>query len=120
MVHNAYASRILGAALASTRLAAGFRKAAYQAEHIVPVGKWTGKSAAVQAAVAKAQANMEKFGVGLNSVSNGFWAKAGHMGSHTDKYFLAMGKIIGDAKSKRQLTDGLQDLRRMLERGDFL
>lgn len=120
MVHNAYASRIPGTALASKRLAAGFCKAAYQAAHIVPVGKWTGRSAAVQAAVAKAQANMEKFGVGLNSVSNGFWAKAGHMRSHTDKYLLAMGKIIGEAKSKRQLTDGLQDLRRMLERGDFL
>ena len=58
LVHNAYASRIPGTALASTRLAAGFRKAAYQAAHIVPVGNWTGRSAAVQAAVAKAQANI--------------------------------------------------------------
>jgi len=119
LVHNAYASRMLGRALASTRLAAGFRKAGYQAAHIVPTGAWTGRSAAVQNAVKLAQANMAKFGVGLNSTPNGFWAKAGHMGSHTDRYLLAMGKIIGDAKSKRQLTDGLQDLRRMLERGDF-
>jgi len=36
---------------------------------------------------------------------NGFWAKSGHLGTHTNKYFLEMGKAferVHDAESARR------------------
>jgi len=124
-VHNAYASKLLGTAIsagsaAPKKFAAAMRRLGYQAGHIVPVGKFTKRSAEVQKAIADSQAALARAGISLNkSWQNGFWAKTGHLGSHKDSYLLAMGNRLRGLTSKADVERGLLDLKNMLQNGVF-
>jgi hypothetical protein len=42
------------------------------------------------------------------------------MGTHTYKYFIAMGKAFNGAKTKAQVLKALDNLKTRILRGDFL
>ena len=118
-------SKALGKALSAgaalpKAFAKAMRRLGYQAAHIVPVGRFLHRSASVQKAIADSQAILNRFGIKMNSSANGFWAKAGHLGSHSDKFFFEMGRILRSKTNKREVLDGLLQLKQMLQRGDFI
>lgn len=63
-----------------------------QAAHIVPVGAFRNRSSVVQAYVRDAQAILRKHRIDLDTPVNGFWAGVGHLGTHTNKYLIAMSR----------------------------
>jgi len=65
-----------------------------QAAHIVPVGAFRNRSSVVQAYVRDAQAILRKHRIDLDTPVNGFWAGVGHLGTHTNKYLIAMSRRI--------------------------
>jgi hypothetical protein len=99
------------------------RKKGEQAAHIVPSGDWanTNRSDAVKEAIKKSQDKIsELLGTGgINSWQNGFWAKAGHEGSHKDKYFLKMWEVLQHAKTPQDALAKLAYLRQLLQSGAY-
>jgi Pretoxin HINT domain len=95
-----------------------------QAAHIVPAGDWsqTKRSTAVKLAIAEAQELVNKImgPGGLNSHINGFFAKAGHKGTHTDKFFRALPGALAGAKDPRTLKNKLDTLLVRIENGEFI
>jgi hypothetical protein len=51
---------------------------------------------------------------------NGFWAQAGHAGTHTDEYFLELGKKFESVTSKAEAEKALESMWKKIEKGDFL
>jgi hypothetical protein len=93
-----------------------------QAAHIIPQGDWsnTHRSAQVREMIANSQAKVrELLPGGIDSYYNGFWAKPGHLGTHTDKYFETMWKLLKDARSENEVVSALDRLRKMAENGAF-
>jgi hypothetical protein len=93
-----------------------------QAAHIVPAGNWakTNRSPLVKDAIAKSQAKVnELLPGGINGHYNGFWAKSGHMGTHTDDYFLEMWRRLERVRTENELVTQLTELRRLAESGAF-
>jgi hypothetical protein len=94
-----------------------------QAAHIVPAGNWanTNRSQIVKDAIAKSQAKInELLPQGINGYYNGFWAKSGHMGTHTDAYFKKMWDLLQTAKTENDVVSLLSQLRKMAESGFFI
>ena len=94
-----------------------------QAAHIVPAGNWsyTKRSQVVKDAIADSQAKINQFlPGGINSYQNGFWAKAGHLGTHTDVYFMKMWELLKEASSKEDVLSALNELRRLAEGNEFV
>jgi hypothetical protein len=88
-----------------------------QAAHIVPAGDWarTARSLEVKSAIANSQAKVREFlPGGINSSYNGFWAKAGHLGTHTDRYFLKMWQVLQNANTENGVVSALSRLRGLL------
>jgi hypothetical protein len=56
---------------------------------------------------------------GYETVSNGFWAKAGHMRTHTDAYFEKMWDLLKNARTENEAVSALSKLRQMAESGVF-
>jgi Pretoxin HINT domain/A nuclease family of the HNH/ENDO VII superfamily with conserved AHH len=101
------------------RLAQRMRELGYQAAHIVPVGKFSKRPKAVRDAIADSQAVLKKYDIDINSQANGFWAKAGHGGSHSNAYFLEMGRRLNRATNRREVEYELNALRQLLQSGAF-
>lgn len=97
-------------------------KGGYQAAHIVPTNNFTRRSASVQKSIKTAQSKFDKYlGSSLRDTAmNGFWAKAGHAGTHTDEYFLALGKAFKNVSSEASAKKVLQSLWKRIEKGDFV
>jgi len=109
--------------LADDLIAKGYpRPPGYQAGHIVPTNVFTRRSAAVQKAITTAQTKFDKYlSEDLrDAVINGFWAEAGHAGTHTDKFFLELGKAFRGVKSKKSAEAALESLWKRIEFGEFL
>lgn len=116
--HNASCdARMLGKRLEATERPRGIGE---QAAHVVPTGAFTGRSAKVQAAIRDAQAILEAEGIGINSASNGFWATARHNGTHTDKFFLELGRRLNDARSAGTVRETLEAIRLEAKAGAFI
>ncbi len=93
----------------------------WQAGHIVPTNNFSKRSAEVQKAIRTAQ---KKFDVYLGSnmrdnAINGFWAGAGHAGTHSDKFFLALGQAFRGVKTKKQAEAALNSIWKRIEKGEF-
>ncbi|OVE77772.1 hypothetical protein BVX99_01745 [bacterium F16] len=114
------ASAELGRDLASSGLARP--TGGYQAAHIVPTGAFSNRSAIIQKAIRLAQSRFDEFlgPAARNSTINGFWAKSGHLGTHRDKFFLALEKTLKNVKSKPQMEAALKALRNRIKSGDFI
>jgi RHS repeat-associated protein len=118
---TAQAAKELGSSLEA---AGKVRPSGGQAAHIVPTSAWAKAkiSDAAKAGIKIAQNKFDKFlGAGArNSSINGFWAKAGHDGTHTNKFFEALGKAFSDVDSKESAEAALEAVRKRIEAGDFL
>jgi hypothetical protein len=113
LVHNNSAdARALGRALEA---AGEVRATGDQAAHVVPTGAFSGRSASVQKAVRTAQAALESGGIPKNSAPNGFFAPAGHTGTHTDAYLLRLGEMMADAVSSDTVRETLNAIRLSLK-----
>ena len=94
-----------------------------QAAHIVPENI-ASRSAEVQDSIDRARAVIKRNlgDDGINSAVNGFKAKVGHMGTHTDNYLEDLGGILEQAEAeggKEGVINALADLRRSILNGDF-
>ncbi len=121
LVHNACNSAQLGKNL----IAAGYPKPGlgWQAAHIVPIGAFSNRTPEVQAAIKLAQAKVSQYlasSGGLNSAANGFWSFAGHAGTHTDKYFLSLGRAFEGINNTKGALSVLSSLWSQIEAGAFL
>lgn len=127
LVHNACDSKILGRNLSSgaadpVAYATRIKALGYQAAHVVPTSTWARSrniSDAAKDAILDAQATLDRVGIDINDVANGFWAKPRHMGSHTSDYFEVMGDRLRGLQTRRDVEFALNDLRRMLQDGLF-
>src|SRR5262245_44609904 len=92
-----------------------------QAAHVVPSGDWSqsGRSAAVIQAVEDAQAALRSAGIAGNSAPNGFWATAGHNGTHTDAYLLQLGERMNQAVANGTVAETLNAIRKEAIAGVF-
>ncbi len=93
------------------------------AAHIVPTGNFSQRSESVRNAISTAQAKFNKFlgGDARNGASNGFWSKdSTHAGTHTDKFFSALGEAFKDVASKKDAEDAIALIRKRIEDGEFL
>ncbi|EDL58363.1 putative large secreted protein [Gimesia maris DSM 8797] len=94
----------------------------YQAAHIVPTNNFSKRSQSVQNAIKTAQKKFNTYlGKKLRDTNiNGFWAKAGHAGTHTDEYFLELGKAFQSANSKDAVEKALTLMWKRIEAGEFI
>jgi hypothetical protein len=101
---------------------AGPRPPGFQAAHLVPTNNFTKRAADVQKAIKTAQAKFDKFLSPelRDKTINGFWAEAGHAGTHTDKFFRELGKAFRGVNSEASANRALSSLWKRVERGDFL
>ncbi len=94
-----------------------------QAAHIVPTGRFSNRSVRVQQAIKTAQMNFDKYlGAGYRNRSiNGFFTRNNrHLGTHTDNYFIALGKEFDKVASRRDALEALQRIRSRIQIGEFL
>jgi hypothetical protein len=118
LVHNGCASRELADDLSKTTPRPS---ANHQAAHIVPGGAFSNRIDDVARAIKMAQDKMGEFLPGMrNTAINGFWATAGHLGTHTNKFFLAMGEAFRDVGSAQGARNALEGLMQQINAGDFL
>nr|MDJ0632716.1 peptidoglycan-binding protein [Xenococcaceae cyanobacterium MO_188.B29] len=95
-------------------------KGDYQAAHIVPTGDFSTRSAKVRKAIEMVQKKFNQYLPGQrNKAINGFWAEPGHAGTHTDKFFLELGKQFMNVKSPAQAKAALTRMWKKIESGDF-
>jgi hypothetical protein len=122
LVHNAGPSCKLGTDLAggSAAYARGARQAGWQAGHIVPWGNFSNRAAKVQDAIKDAKTALGKAGIGLNDSWNGFWTQsANHLGTHTDSFFLQLGRALDGLTDRTQVMDVLGGFRDRILLGEF-
>ena len=94
----------------------------WQAGHLVPTNNFTKRNKAVQKAILGAQKKVDQY-LGANlrdDTINGFMAKAGHGGTHTDKFFTALGEAFKPVRSKKAARKALDDLWKRVEEGEFV
>ena len=84
-----------------------------QAAHVVPVGLFSKRAPAVQRAVSRAQNILTKHGIDLNNPVNGFWATAGHLGTHKDRYLVAMADRLKTADLRGGVYGVLSELQKL-------
>ena len=93
----------------------------WQAGHIVPTNNFKNRSKEVQSAIQTAQEKFNKY-LGedqRNAAINGFWAQAGHAGTHTDKFFLELGDAFSNVSSSKQAEATLNKMWKRIEQGEF-
>jgi hypothetical protein len=109
--------------LADDLIASGYpRPPGYQAGHIVPTNVFSNRSEEVQKAILTAQSKFNRYlGEELRDAAiNGFWAEAGHAGTHTDKFFLALGEAFKNVRSKKTAELALESLWERIIKGEFI
>lgn len=115
LVHNSGPSCELGKALTdNVALAArALRAAGYKAGHIVPWGKFSARTRpGVEKALIAAKAALEAADIGLNEAWNGFWTTSSrHLGTHTDDFFIALGKRLEGLTDRDDVLNALAKLR---------
>ena len=117
LVHNTGCdSRILGNDLTAT---VGPRGVGDQAAHVVPTGAFSNRSAEVQKALEDSRRILASAGIDINSAANGFWATAGHGGTHTDKFFLDLGDKLRDAEIDGTVASTLEAIRAKARAGGY-
>ena len=84
-------------------------KTGEQAAHIVPTGAFTGRILQVQNAIKTAQKAIAS--IGLNAAPNGFFATAGHNGTHTNAYFLELGRLMRNAMKDGNVAEVLANIK---------
>lgn len=123
LVHNCacgVASKALAKSLEST---VGARPlGGFQAAHIIPTSDFKNRTLAVQNAIKMART---KFDTHLgadarNTAINGFWAKTGHLGTHTNKFFLALGEASAGMMSEASTIKVMQNLAKRVDSGEFV
>jgi hypothetical protein len=122
LVHNAGPSCKLGTDLAggSAAHAAGARQAGWQAGHIVPWGNFSNRSDKVQDAIKASKTALEKAGIGLNDSWNGFWTQSSnHLGTHTDAFFLQLGRELAGQSDRTAVMNILGGFRDRILLGEF-
>jgi hypothetical protein len=82
-----------------------------QAAHVVPTGTFSNRPALVQTALNDARAALASDGIGINSAPNGFWATAGHNGTHTNEFFLQLGARMNQAVVNGNVSQTLNAIR---------
>jgi len=55
-----------------------------------------------------------------NTAINGFWAKTGHLGIHTNKFFLALGEASAGMMSEASTIKVMQNLAKRVDSGEFV
>jgi hypothetical protein len=73
----------------------------------------------VQQAVRDAQKALASAGIDINSAGNGFWATAGHNGTHTDAYLKALGASLNEAVRTGTVRETLNAIRLQAIAGAF-
>ncbi len=53
----------------------------------------------------------------LDSEINGYWALPGHAGTHTDEYFLELGRLFGNVDSKEAAEKVMKELWERIQAG---
>jgi hypothetical protein len=91
-----------------------------QAAHVVPAGAFTNRPQIVQNAIQVAQNALQSAGIGINSAANGFWAAAGHLGTHTNDFFIELGQVLGQAQLTGTVAEALSSIRLNAIAGAFL
>ena len=81
-----------------------------QAAHAVPTGVFSGRKPLVQQAVKGMQAILKRAKIGINSAKNGFWAKAGHRGTHTNDFLIDLYKSLAKAEGKGKVAETLESI----------
>jgi hypothetical protein len=126
LVHNGKTCSSHSKKLGADLIANGFAKpkGKYQAAHLVPTSRgWKKRSDEVRNAIHAAQEALGykngKLPAAIDTHVNEFWAKAGHAGTHTDTYFLALGKALNGKKGDDALK-ALDGIWKKVERGDFM
>lgn len=54
-----------------------------------------------------------------NKAINGFWAKAGHDGTHTNKFFLALGEAFSNVNNPKQAEAVMNSMLERVQSGEF-
>lgn len=101
-------ARALGKAL---KAAGEVRKKGQQAAHIVPTGAFSRRADAVPKAVKAAQDALKSAGIGINSALNGFFAKVGHNGTHTNSYLLKLAELMEQAMADGTVAELLSAIK---------
>jgi hypothetical protein len=98
------------------------RPPGHQAAHIVPTNSFSNRSDDVKKAIATAQEKFDKFLTSelRDTTVNGFWAEAGHAGTHTDKFFLALGQAFRGVNSERAANSALDAIWKRIKKGEFI
>jgi len=97
-------------------LSNGKKIAKWEAAHIVPSGKASGKHADT---IIAAREKLKAAGIDINDAVNGFWSTKGHAGTHTDKYFERLGQLINSDTPNNAVAGKLNKLWLEIKRGDF-
>jgi hypothetical protein len=118
VVHNNCHSRRLGKDMADVKPGGK----GWQAGHIVPTRNFSTRSKPVQDAIKLAQGKFDEFlgPAQRDTIINGFWAKAGHAGTHTDEFFLALGEAFKNVSTKEAAEIALKGIWKRIERGEFI
>jgi hypothetical protein len=74
-------------------------KAGEQAAHIVPTGAFSNRPADIVSGLVEARKIIKDAGIGINTAENGFFALAGHNGTHTNDFFRTLIKGLKDAET---------------------
>src|SRR5205814_1668846 len=114
-VHNTSCdAKKLGKALEAAGQARGVGE---QAAHVVPTGAFSGRSPRVQRAVQAAQHALASIPIDLNSAANGFFAKVGHLRTHTNDYLIYLGDTLVIAEANGTVAGTLAAIRLGLKNG---
>jgi len=119
-VENSAATGKASKELAQSLLELGPRPPGSQAAHIVPThGHIRNDFEAVKGFVT-AQTKMDTFLPGMrNHGVNGFWETPGHLGTHKDIYYRALGQEFKDVASSQEALSALDNIRVRIIAGEF-
>ncbi len=109
--------------LADDLISKGYpRPPGHHAGHIVPTNVFSTRSADVQKAISTVQDKFNKYlGEDLRDATiKGFWAEAGHAGTHKDKFFLELAKAFQGVKSKASAEAALEAIWNRIKEGEFI
>jgi hypothetical protein len=81
------------------------------AAHVVPVGAFSGRTAAVQKSILEAKDILSRNSIGIDSWHNGFRAPSlRHFGTHTDAYLGQLGQRLFGAERRLGRAGVLDEL----------
>ena len=111
--HNASCdAKILGKNLEA---AGKVRGAGQQAAHIVPTGAFSRRPSDIVTGLVDARRIIRDAGIGINSAENGFFAVAGHNGTHTNDFFRSLIKGLRNAETDGTVSSFMAALRSSLK-----